>query len=173
MGYEGGRLAPWFQTGPVDRFCRRAAHSGGRTLQFHTKAHTPVETGALRDSIIQHPVVVIVDGRGRKIYESRISTDKDYGPAREHGSGLWGPKQAKYPIVPKNPDGWLHWVNKAGEDVFSKGVMHPGSPGAHMFVVGGAITENALDSIVRPHLERWAKETARQNKSDRNLGSRA
>src|SRR3954469_10047683 len=87
VGYEGGRLAPWFDTRPVDRFCRRAAHAGGRTLQFHVRAHTPVDTGNLRDSIKQERLVVFTDARGRKVYESKVSTDEEYAAPIEHG---WG-----------------------------------------------------------------------------------
>jgi hypothetical protein len=173
VGYEGGRLRPWFDTRPNDRFCRRAAHAGGRRLTAVVKEKTPVDTKHLQDSIRQKPVIRILDTRGRTVYESGAETDVEYAPYVEHGTGLWGPKHAKYVIEPKNPDGWLHWVNDMGEDVFAKRVWHPGSPGAHMFAIGAGIVEAELPEIVGPHLERWRLEVERQNKSDRNLGSRA
>lgn len=169
--YYGGKLAPWFSSAPNDRFARRAAHAGGRRMQELVKMNTPVDTRHLRDSIYQKPVVVVVDARGRKVYESGAATDVDYAPFVEHGTGLWGPKHAKYLIEPKDPEGYLHWVNKAGEDVYAKRVWHPGSPGNFMFAIGSGIVERELHEIVRPHLDRWRVEVERQNKSDRGLGS--
>lgn len=42
------------------------------------------------------------------------------------GTGLWGPKRAKYPIKPRNKKA-LRWP-AGGAFKFSKGVMHPGIP---------------------------------------------
>lgn len=173
MSYEGGRLAPWFSPGPNDRFCRRAAHAGGQRFTTVVKEKTPVDTAHLRDSMKQKPVIRLVDSRGRVLYESGPYTEVEYAPYVENGTGLWGPKHAKYLIEPKKPDGWLHWVNAMGEDVFAKRVWHPGSPGAHMFAIGAGIVEAELPEIVGPYLLRWRLEVERQNKSDRNLGSRA
>lgn len=48
----------------------------------------------------------------------------------EEGTGLWGPKRAKYPIVPRRKKA-LSWTTGgsfgvSGTRFFSKGVMHPG-----------------------------------------------
>lgn len=171
MSYTGGRLRPWFSTDPNERFCRRAAHEGGQRFTAVVKEHTPVDTGALRDDIRQKPVIRILDTRGRTVYESGPYTEKEYAPYVENGTGLWGPKHAKYLIEPKDPNGWLHWVNDLGEDVFAKRVWHPGSPGAHMFAIGAGIVEAELATIVQPHLERWKLEVERQNRSDWGLGA--
>lgn len=171
MAYEGGRLAPWFDTGPVDRFCRRAARRGGDHQTALTKRKTPVDTGALRQSIHQKPLRVFVDARGHRVYETGCETDKEYAPPIEYGWGLWGPKHARYEIRPKNPDGWLHWIDPhTGRDVFRKVVHHPGAQGAHMFAIAAAETQGQLDGLVADLLRRWAVETERQNRSDWGLG---
>lgn len=172
MSYTGGRLRPWFSSDPVAAFLRRGAHAGGQALQRRTRERTPVRTGALRESIYQTPVVVLVNDRGERVYESRAATDLDYAAPIEHGWGLWGPKHAKYPITPKDPNGYLHWIDPTtGQDVYAKRVMHPGAPGAHMFAIAAGLVEAEFDEIIRPHLDRWARETERQNRSDWNLGA--
>lgn len=166
MSYTGGRLAPWFDTGPNDRFCRRLARRGGDRMTELTRENTPVDTGALRQSIKQKPVVKVLNQWGDSVWSSGCETDLDYGPPIEHGWGLWGPKHAKYPITPKTPGGWLHWVDPhTGEDRFAKLVMHPGAPGAHMFAIAAGLTEAQLGTIAEPELARWAKEVERQNRS--------
>lgn len=165
MSYHGGRLAPWFDAGPVKEFGEAAAGAGGKRLAELVRAKTPVDKGLLVASIEQTPTVVIVDAAGRTVYESGAHTELDYAPFVEHGTGLWGPHHAKYEIRPKKPDGWLHWVDAAGNDVFAKKVMHPGSPGAHMFLLGVAAAEAELDAIVAPHLALFAQRVERQNHS--------
>lgn|SRR5512147_168462 len=44
---------------------------------------------------------------------------------QEEGTGLWGPKRAKYPIVPRRKR-MLSWVGKDGVRRFARKVMHPG-----------------------------------------------
>lgn len=166
MAYEGGRLAPWFSSKPNDRFCRRLARKGGARQTQLTKLKTPVDSGALRDSIEQKVLVITVDEHGDRVYEDGCETDSAYGAAREHGSGLWGPHHAKYEIRPKNPEGWLHWVDPhTGQDVYAKRVMHPGSQGAHMFAIAAAMTEKEIDGLARDLLLRWKAEVERQNHS--------
>jgi very-short-patch-repair endonuclease len=83
----------------------------------------------------------------------------------EWGTGLWGPKHAKYLIVPKKPGGWLSWINpRTGQRVFARKVMHPGSPGAHMFAIGAHLTEAEFEErIAAPVLALWAREQERSN----------
>lgn len=169
MAYTGGRLTPWFSAGPVHRFCHDAAQEGGRRFKDAVRDRTPVDTGRLRDSYEEKPVTVVEEPQGR-VYESGPFTEVEYGPFAEHGTGLWGPKHAKYEIRPKDPDGFLHWVDpNTGQDVFAKRVMHPGSPGAHMFQIAAAETEAMLEEIVQARLEAWAAETEQQNRSDRGV----
>lgn len=166
MSYEGGKLKPWFDRTPNERFCRRAAGAGGRALMINIREKTPVDTGELRRSIRQGALRIKTDARGRRVFESPVSTHLGYAAPIEYGWGLWGPHHARYPIRPKNPDGWLHWVDPVtGKDVFRKIVWHPGAPGAHMFVGGAGVTEKELPMIIRPSLARWKLEVEHQNRS--------
>ena len=73
---------------------------------------------------------------------------------------MWGPRRAKYEIRPKNPLGWLRFFDqKTGELVFAKRVMHPGSPGHHMFARGVALTEEPWERECNRRLDRWARDT--------------
>ena len=103
--------------------------------------------------------MTVTHGPRGMVYESGAETDVEYAPYVEHGTGLWGPRHAKYEIKPKRPDGWLRWIDPVtGDPVFAKRVMHPGSPGNHMFAFGAAIAEHEFDQFVQPILSRWAVE---------------
>jgi hypothetical protein len=163
VGYEGGTLRGWFGDGPVKHAAESMAKRGGEVLTTTTRAKTPVDTGHLEESWGAKPVLVIVNDAGEKVYESGTETHVDYAPDVEWGTGLWGPLHAKYLIVPKKPDGWLHWVGADGRDVFAKKVWHPGSPGAHMVAIAVAATEAELHAIVEPMLVAWAREQELSN----------
>lgn len=171
MPYEGGRLAPWFSTAPNRRFLERAAAAGGKRMTELTAMNTPVDTGHLRLSWKEKPVVFMFSPLGDLMAVSGVETDVEYAAYVEWGTGLWGPLHAKYPIVPKNPDGWLRWIDPhTGMPVFAKRVMHPGSPGNHMVAIAVNLTEHELPRIVQPELERWAREVEGQNNT--GLGHR-
>lgn len=164
MGYSGGKLAPWFGTGPIKLAATRMARDGGERLTMLTKLKTPVgETGHLKESWKAKPVLIVVDELGRTVYESGTETGVDYAPYVEWGTGLWGPKHAKYLIEPKNPDGWLHWIGADGVSVFARRVWHPGSPGAHMVAIAVAATEAEIHELVEPILQGWAREQELSN----------
>lgn len=129
--------------------------------EFHEKTvqNTPVDTTTLRESIKEKHVVRLKWGWSGGIY-----TEIDYAPHVEYGTGLWGPKHAKYKIEPKKPGGVLAFYARMttpegkailGADnnpiegglVFARYVMHPGSPGNHMFTIGGAWAEFRLPQI--------------------------
>lgn len=165
MGYEGGRLAPWMHDGPTKYVARRMAEKGSRELHRKVIARTPKDTGNLAASWRRKPVVVGVTVTGEQALETGVETFVDYAPYVEHGTGLWGPKHAKYPIRPKVPGGTLHFFTKEGAEVFSKLVMHPGSPGAHMVAIAVAELEVELPVVMRPELELWAEMTAEQNQT--------
>lgn len=158
-------MSPWFDSTPTVAFGLAAAGAGAKRLTALVKKNTPVDEGILIASIEETPTVILKDALGRTVYQSGTHTDLDRAPHTEYGTGLWGPHHAKYEIRPKKPGGFLHWVNDAGQDVFAKRVMHPGSPGAHMFAIGVAVAEAEFDRIVGPHLRRWAREVERQNHS--------
>lgn len=168
MPYIGPALGEvWDFVDSVERLCRDLADEGGGKMRDHTREATPVghqpfsedyEPGHLLASIAQKIVVVTFDAaRGLVAYESGAETNVSYAPYVEHGTGLWGPSRAKYEIKPKNPDGWLRFLDKGGNVVFAKRVMHPGSPGAAMFAKGAALTEAGLHEWADVKVEEWSK----------------
>ncbi len=160
MGYVGGKLAPLFEPDLAARASRRMADKGGERMTANVRERTPVDHGALRASIEQKLLVVFKDERGDTVYESGAETSLEYAPHIEHGTGLWGPRAARYEIRPKRPDGWLRWIDSnTGKPVFAKRVLHPGSSGASMFADGVAVTEHEFESFAGPILDRWARET--------------
>jgi hypothetical protein len=182
VGYDGPRLAALFDEEEeriFDDLAHDLAKRGGGIMTARIKELTPVGhqpyaeayiPGHLRDSIRQKIVVVTIHA-GSIRHESGTETDVEYAPFVEHGTGLWGPRRAKYEIRPKNPNGWLRWIGPDGKPIFAKRVMHPGSPGAHMFARGVALTEVEFRLMAEGELERWAKEGEvrweRKGKTDR------
>lgn len=155
-GYTGARLADWFGDEALKKALHRMADEGGKMQTSLTKAQTPIDTGHLAESIKKLPVMEYTEGT-RTVYESGCATEVEYAPYVEHGTGVWGPKHAPYVIRPKNPGGWLRFVDK-GKVVFAKQVLHPGSPGAHMFDRGASDTEAMFGLIVELPAEAWARE---------------
>lgn len=170
MGYEGPDLAALFDESEeafIGRLCHDLADVGGSTMTKRIKELTPIGhqpfaegyiPGHLHDSITQKIVVVTISGDGTR-YETGTETNVSYAEYVEEGTGLWGPRRAKYEIRPKNPNGWLRFFDqKTGEIVFAKRVMHPGSPGHHMFAKGVALTEAEFDKLAEEHVERYVRE---------------
>lgn len=155
MGYRGTRFANLFDTGPSELAARKMADDGAGFMVGRARENTPTDTGHLKESWKKKPVLIVVNALGQTVYESGVETDVDYAPYVEHGTGLWGPKHAKYPIRPKKEGGWLHWLGPEGENVFAKLVMHPGSPGHHMVAIAIAETEAALHAVCEPALQTW------------------
>lgn len=146
---------------------------GGQAMQKYVIENTPVETGELRASIRQKAVVRIVSMTGTA-YESGAYTEVIYALYVEEGTGLWGPHHAKYRIEPKDPNGVLAFYVRVktpegkpqfdgsyhvaeGNLVFAKYVMHPGSPGQHMFAIGAAQVDAQFDHITGRGLEEWVR----------------
>jgi hypothetical protein len=164
MGYVGGKLAPWFDAGPVDTFMRAApvaVASEGREI---AEKNTPIETGELRaawksDKKPRRSATYIGIG-----WEASWMNELEYAPYVNYGTGLFGPEGKKYLILPKKPGGTLHWVNKAtGQDVFAKSVLHPGSPGNYMLEISADFIEATWDKVLRPLLRVWERQMERQN----------
>jgi hypothetical protein len=176
MGWESkGSLSGFVQRSKeaVDPALRQIADDGGRFMTQRVIENTPVETSALRDSIRQKAVLKVetVAGPG---WESGAFTEVLYGLHVEEGTGLWGPKHAKYRIEPKDPDGVLAFYARVrtpegkpqldasynpveGQLVFARYVMHPGSPGQHMFALGATVTEASYDEIAERGLQEWKR----------------
>lgn len=161
---------------------RDIADDGGTVMTRAVTQNTPVDTEQLRQSITKKPVTAgqLRDAGGRFMsgmsYESGTFTEVEYAPHVEHGTGLWGPKSAKYRIEPKDPNGVLAFYVKGsptglssrrgggtaeGTLVFAKYVLHPGSPGQHMFATGAAFTESRFDEIAAKGLNEWARKSER------------
>lgn len=164
MAYIGGKLTPWFDTGPISGAIKDAVRLGAEHAKHLAAEYTPVETGDLRKSwktSRAHKVIgTVLLGTG---YGAEWYTDVEYAPYVEHGTGLWGPEHRKYLIVPKKPGGMLHWVGPGGHDIYAKAVMHPGSPGHHMLAKSAAKLELDLEAVTFPAFELWARHTAEQN----------
>jgi hypothetical protein len=148
--YVGGSLVSLFDEEPqaaTNLAMRRMAERGGDRMVDLTVQNTPIDKGNLRSSWYQIPThkthFAVWDA-----YESGVATEVHYAPHVEHGTGLWGPKHAKYPITAK-AGGFLRWIDPAsGKEVFAKKVMHPGSPGQHMIAIAAEVTEHEVDTGV-------------------------
>lgn len=159
----------------VDPALRVMADDGASMMVRIVKDNTPVDTHDLRNSIVASPVRALPSGMG---YESGAFTEIEYAPHVEHGTGLWGPEHRKYKIEPKDPNGVLAFFMKGGAQarldngqysanitegkmVFAKYVMHPGSPGQHMFATGVAYVEASFDEVTKRGLNEWARRSER------------
>lgn len=164
--YYGPSLAALFDLdNEVREICHALADRGGEEMTRNTREFTPVGSrpfepgyvpGHLLESISQKLVVVTVDLTGRLVYESGAKTNVEYAIYVEEGTGLWGPYRRMYEIRPKNPDGWLRFLDEHGNPVFAKRVMHPGSPGAHMFARGAAKTEVEMHEWAQRMVDEWS-----------------
>jgi hypothetical protein len=159
MPYVGGSLTTFFDDkarGVTKESALRMAVHGGETLEHWVTINTPVETGELRAS--WHTSAPVPDAvEGSPAFRVTVSTDVDYAPYVEYGTGLFGPKHAPYIIKPKSPQGTLRFVAKDGNVVFAKQVLHPGSPGNHMMGIGSDVTASLLKSgvLMEGELEKW------------------
>lgn len=176
MSYLGGRLQPFFDQSGIPKLCREMADHGGERMTHLVKINTPIGhqpftedyiPGALRASI-QQKLTVVTMRAGKLVYESGCETNLSYGPYVEHGTGLWGPHRAKYEIKPKNPDGWLSWINQeTGERIFARKVMHPGSPGQAMFAIGAHMAEHEFNLWGQRMVQAWARRQERHAQQQR------
>lgn len=149
--YIGAKLQDMFSERLVKQTGRRMVNDGVTVFRERVREFTPVDSSRLRDSY--QVGTTLSDAQG---WQSRVHTDVEYAPYVEFGTGLFGPHRAKYEIKPKRPGGMLHWVDKHGKHIYARRVMHPGSPGNHMFSIGAMITERTLGLILQPALEEWA-----------------
>lgn len=127
----------------------------GGTLATRALASTVVEV----EEIVENQAARH-NGTGalvRSIYKKRIHDGWEIGHdprVAPHavfvhwGTGLWGPKRAKYPIKPKRKRA-LRWA-VGGAFVFAKGVMHPGIKGDPWLTRAA----RAAPAIFQRHVER-------------------
>lgn len=173
MSYTGKRLAPMFDRSGIDGVCRELAERGGERMTEWTRRNTPIGNrpfeptyvpGHLRESIEQKLLVVRFSPTHRAmVYESGAESNLDYALYVEEGTGLYGPYKRMYEIRPKNPDGWLRWLNpETGEPIFAKRVMHPGIHGQHMFAIGAHMTEYEFNVFAERIVQAWARRQERR-----------
>lgn len=159
MGYVGGSLVSLFNKEPqkaTDLAARRMAEKAGNRMVEMTIVNTPVHRGSLRSSWYQLPTNK-THFAVWPAYKSGVASNVSYAPYVEHGTGLWGPKHAKYEIKPKG-GGFLKFIGSDGNEVFARRVMHPGSPGQHMVAIAAEVTEHeANGTLMAGVLHEWAK----------------
>lgn len=162
MPYVGGSLRSLFdqrQRDATKDAMRSMADSAITTWKEATVKATPVDTGLLKQSWY-----TLGPKDAGQTVETSLQTNIDYAPHVEFGTGLYGPKAAKYPILPKKPGGFLRWVDpKTGKEVFARKVMHPGSPGAYMLTKGANATSAAISAgLFGADLKKWQETVVRQ-----------
>jgi len=97
-------------------------------------------------------VKIIRNAKGKLI---KLSNSSKYAAAQDLGSGLYGPKRAKYLIQAKNGKA-LHFTSKTGKEVFVRRVWHPGVKPTH-FLYNAA---NSVGRQIKPWLEVAMKNAA-------------
>lgn len=183
FGYSGDTLEPMIDR--VGKATLRTGHdladSFGKAGQANIERNTPVATYHLRHSYDRTPVVrkqvptlSYTSVRWSAwCWQSTVWTEVEYALYVERGTGLWGPKRRKYKIQPKKPGGVLAFTPYArtagggvildvqgqpasdGGLVTVRFVMHPGSPGNHMFRIGAELTEAEYNEWSREPLRLW------------------
>ena len=168
MPYVGGSLTVFFDDEAQQRTrlaLRQMAHKGADRMHDLIVMNTPIDTGNLRTSWYTEPLVNKIVGVVTA-YEAKVSTDVDYAPYVESGTGLYGPKGRKYPIVPKHAE-FLAWRDpRTGQWIRAKKVMHPGSPGQHMVAIACDVLEHEIEmGLFDSTLTQWAADIeARANR---------
>jgi HK97 gp10 family phage protein len=156
MPYIGGSVTSFFDEGAqavTHDLVRDMVDVGGDTIKDWAEKNTPVKTGKLRASWKKGEMIDADDA-----VTISVETDVKYAPFVENGTGLYGPKHAKYLIKPKAIGGTLKFEID-GRIVFAKFVMHPGSPGNHMMSIALNVTDALAQDggIFDPVLDKWVK----------------
>lgn len=102
----------------IHRATLRAAEAIGQRAEMTAKAASPGKTYQMRGGWKHRCWQTIGAVHGE------LTNDVKHALFVERGTGLYGPKHAKYPIVPRRKN-WLSWA-KGGARYFAKRVMHPG-----------------------------------------------
>lgn len=177
MGYDGQLLTPLIEQ--LEDATQATGHRLAEAMTEHGErlivANTPVETFHLRESYKREPVdykAVANLSWAAYAWEGSVFTEVEYAPFVEMGTGLWGPKRKKYKIEPKKPGGVLAFTPyqrmpnggvildvqgapAAGKPVMVRFVMHPGSPGQHMFEIGVELTQSQFDEWSYEPMRLW------------------
>ncbi len=182
MSYKGDNLVDM-----IDQLEHASMRTGQRLAEamqkrgeHNIRINTPVKTFHLRESYERSRVKRSLDTSQSirwAIYawSGTVYTEVEYAPYVEMGTGLWGPKRKKYKIAPKKPGGMLAFspysrmpnggvildVQGApvqGKTIFVRFVMHPGSPGQHMFRIGTSLTEAEYREWSAEPMRLWKSE---------------
>lgn len=157
--YIGPDLAAMFDPEPTKITLRKMADTGGDHLHGMIAAFTPIKTGNLATSWYRKETSRELHGTSTA-YVSRVATDVEYAPYVNYGTGLYGPKHAKYLIEPKPPNQFLSWIDPlTGQRRFARRVWHPGSEGAHMMEKAAGAVEGFLNEIMLADLESYKRLT--------------
>jgi hypothetical protein len=155
MPYVGGDVSSFFgaeaQAATSDA-ARKMTDKAGQTLEQLASGFTPTKTGKLKAGWHRDPTTPKDNG-----WTTSVSNDVDYAAYVENGTGLYGPKHAKYLIKPKNPGGTLRF-EIGGRIVFAKFVMHPGSPGKYMMLRSLNMLDVGAEALFAATLEEWTHE---------------
>lgn len=157
MPYVGQSITDFFSEIPqqITRdTARKMCDRGGDIMEHIAVINTPVETGRLRNAWKRRAAEEVAGAEGSG-WSTDVYNDTDYAEYVENGTGLWGPKHAKYLIKPKKPGGSLRWVGKDGTVHFAKFVWHPGSPGNYMLAIALNVTDTSPQSVWDDLSEEW------------------
>lgn len=181
MSYEGDNLVDMIDH--LQRVSMRTGHRMAENMQkqgeHNIRINTPVATFHLRESYKRSPIKRQLASTelnwAAYAWEGTVYTEVEYALFVELGTGLWGPKRKKYKIAPKKPGGvlaftpYMHMPNGgvildvqgapvAGKLITVRFVMHPGSPGQHMFKIGTTLTEAEYREWSAEPLRLWKSE---------------
>ncbi len=159
MGYKGDSLGTWVTVTkkPTHDVAVDITDDVGERMTGLARRNAPVDSGDLRESLDKIPVHRVRIG-GFPGFASGVHTFLDYAPSVEHGSGLWGPRHAKYLIKPRDPNGVLSWLDKAtGERRFAKYIWHPGQPPQKYVARAVAQCEAEFPAIGRKRLASYKR----------------
>jgi hypothetical protein len=95
-----------------------AVEALGRRSEAQAKASTPSKTYQMRGGWKHR------SWRNGGVVNGELYNMVPHALYQEEGTGLWGPKRAKYPIVPRRKK-CLSW-SAGGTRFFARKVMHPG-----------------------------------------------
>lgn len=109
----------------------------GQFAQRHASRHGGF-TSRTGNLVRRTHAKVVRTSRGKVV---KIRNNAPYAHAQDGGSGLHGPRRAKYVILPRRKFA-LRFVARDGSVVFTRKVMHPGVPATRFLY-------NATDATAR------------------------
>jgi HK97 gp10 family phage protein len=124
---------------------RRVLRKITRSTAEKAREKAPVKTGGLKASIREDTD----HQRTPMSVEGGVSADKPYAIYQELGTGLHGPRRAKYPIRAVNAESLRFFWPRTGRVERFKSVMHPGVKPRH-FMRDALYDAVAEDDDIKP-----------------------